>query len=312
MSEAIENGVEEKKAKKAAQGGPHVVIAVNAVKKWLDKHGGITKDRDAPQQAGGYAFRGIDDLYNVLCGVTAEAGIALFPRVTASDIRVQEKGNGKYQTHVFLTVDVTIMSERDGTSVIVTVLGEGSDSSDKASNKAMSAAFKYAQIQVFQIPTHGESIDSETDHPPPVVPAKKEEPRVAPTEKPSKTEAKAAKEKAAKEEGEPEERPAKKASGKKAASKSADLDDESRANALCAVIDDAKSAKLVLDLKDEIDSLDDDAQATCQEHVVAKVSRWLDDAADVADLADLKPLIAWLNMADLKKSYMAKYQEFMG
>ena len=42
---------------------------------------------------------------------------------------------------------------KDGSSVQCVVVGEGMDSGDKATNKAMSIAFKYACFQVFCIPT---------------------------------------------------------------------------------------------------------------------------------------------------------------
>ena len=41
----------------------------------------------------------------------------------------------------------------DGSEVCATVIGEGMDSADKSSNKAMAVAFKYACFQVFCIPT---------------------------------------------------------------------------------------------------------------------------------------------------------------
>jgi hypothetical protein len=41
----------------------------------------------------------------------------------------------------------------DGSEVVSTTIGEGMDSGDKASNKAMSIAFKYACFEVFCIPT---------------------------------------------------------------------------------------------------------------------------------------------------------------
>ncbi len=43
-------------------------------------------------------------------------------------------------------------------------VGEAIDMSDKAANKAMSAAFKYAHLMVFQIPTHGQSDDTENEN----------------------------------------------------------------------------------------------------------------------------------------------------
>jgi hypothetical protein len=42
------------------------------------------------------------------------------------------------------------------------------DTGDKACNKAQSAAFKYAHLHPFQIPTHGETDDTEAYHPEPM------------------------------------------------------------------------------------------------------------------------------------------------
>ena len=54
----------------------------------------------------------------------------------------------------------------DGSSVIVgPVPAEGIDSSDKATNKALSAALKYMLIQTFSIPTE-DMTDSDSEHVP--------------------------------------------------------------------------------------------------------------------------------------------------
>jgi hypothetical protein len=57
----------------------------------------------------------------------------------------------------------------DGSNVCATTVGEAMDAGDKASNKAMSAAMKYALIQVLCIPTEGDN-DTENNTPPDVTP----------------------------------------------------------------------------------------------------------------------------------------------
>ncbi|MFP5340897.1 MAG: ERF family protein, partial [Gammaproteobacteria bacterium] len=44
-----------------------------------------------------------------------------------------------------------------GDSVTAVAWGEGTDTMDKATNKAMSAAYKYAAFQAFAIPTEGDN-----------------------------------------------------------------------------------------------------------------------------------------------------------
>ena len=59
----------------------------------------------------------------------------------------------------------------DGTSVSAVVVGEGMDSADKSSNKAMAVGMKYAMFQVFCIPTE-EMPDTDSETPPPSTPKK--------------------------------------------------------------------------------------------------------------------------------------------
>mgnify|MGYP000196155837 CR=1 FL=1 len=50
----------------------------------------------------------------------------------------------------------------DGSSVRAVVAGEAMDSADKSTNKAMSAALKYALLQIFCVPTEMDDADAET------------------------------------------------------------------------------------------------------------------------------------------------------
>jgi hypothetical protein len=142
-------------------GGPHVHTAVCAVKDALDKGGGITKDRNAPVGAGGYNFRGIDDVYNVLCGLTAEKGLAMYPRVVEHSVAYQTTAKGGMQTHYHLVLEVDLVSVIDGSQHTIRSLGEAIDTGDKAAGKAQSYAMKMACLMAFMVPTHGEAMDTE-------------------------------------------------------------------------------------------------------------------------------------------------------
>lgn len=167
--------------------GIHVQHAMNEIKMELAMHGGITKDRNAPV-GGGYAFRGIDDIYNVLCLLTAKHKLNMFPRVvgepkvTLESYMKNGRGGEKFestQTHVHLLLDIKLVSAVDGSSELVTTAGEAIDQGDKATNKAMSAAMKYGCIMAFMIPVHGENIDTEA-HDVQVAPAAPPPPTRAP------------------------------------------------------------------------------------------------------------------------------------
>jgi hypothetical protein len=138
----------------------HVHVAVNQVKAAIAKTG-ISKDRN--NQAQGYKFRGIDDVYNALAPILAEASLNVYPNVLKRE--VVERTNQKGTALFYVTVEVRFdfVSAIDGSIFPVVTYGEAMDSGDKATNKAMSAALKYAFMQTFCIPTEGDNdADSQT------------------------------------------------------------------------------------------------------------------------------------------------------
>lgn len=118
----------------------------------------------------GFAYRGIDAVMNALNPAMTKYKMFVIPK--ALDQRREERQAAKGSTLIYsiCTVEYTFYAE-DGSSVSATVIGEGMDSGDKATNKAMSAAFKYACFQTFCIPTE-EMKDPDAETPPPSKPAK--------------------------------------------------------------------------------------------------------------------------------------------
>lgn len=118
--------------------------------------GAVTKDRRNEQQK--YAFRGIEDFYAAAQPAMIEFGVFCVPRVMEREVYRFEKTNeqGRVTTwcHVALKVDHYFYAG-DGSRLPepVTTWGEGLDNSDKATNKAMSAAMKYAYIELLCVPT---------------------------------------------------------------------------------------------------------------------------------------------------------------
>ena len=140
---------------------PHVYTAIAEVTGKLAKTG-ISKDRKNTQQ--GYKFRGIDDVYNALSSELATAKLCLLPRVTGRLVTERETKNGGVLFYVVVEVDFDLVSAVDGSAHTVHVIGEAMDSADKATNKAMSAAYKYMAMQVFCIPTEGDNDADATTH----------------------------------------------------------------------------------------------------------------------------------------------------
>ncbi len=99
-----------------------------------------------------YKFRGIDDVMNKLQPIFAKYKLFVVPKVLEQTREERKTSMGGTLLYSICKIKYTFYAE-DGSYVEATVIGEGMDSGDKASNKAMAIAFKYALFQVFCIPT---------------------------------------------------------------------------------------------------------------------------------------------------------------
>jgi len=138
-----------------------VYQAINKVQSELAKIG-ITKSR-TNQQGATYKFRGIDDIFNTISPLLAEHGLCILPRVLARECVERQTKAGGAIFYVTVEVEFDFVCAEDGSKHTVKTFGEAMDTSDKATNKAMSAAYKYAALQAFAIPTEGDNdADSHT------------------------------------------------------------------------------------------------------------------------------------------------------
>lgn len=125
---------------------------------------GIGKDRKNTQQ--NYMFRGIDDLYNELAPLLVKHNLIILPNHLTRNVseRLNKNGDGLIFT-IVLETEFTFLNTIDGSSHTIKIFGEAMDSSDKATNKAMSVAYKYAMIQAFCIPIVGEENEADAHSP---------------------------------------------------------------------------------------------------------------------------------------------------
>ena len=133
-----------------------------ALAKVMTEVGVVGKSRKNPQQ--GYQFRGIDDVVAEVQEVLARHGVVVAPRVIDREREMIATKSGGTMASVRLLVEHTFFAA-DGSSVVATTLGEAMDSGDKASNKAMSAALKYALTETLMIPTRESDRDTEESSP---------------------------------------------------------------------------------------------------------------------------------------------------
>ncbi len=133
----------------------NVYQCINAVQTAINKTG-ISKDRTA-QQGANFKFRGIDDVYNALAPLLAANGLCILPRMLTRHCEERQSAAGKALFYVTVEAEFDFVSSEDGTRHVVRTFGEAMDSGDKATNKAMSATYKYACMQAFCIPTEGDN-----------------------------------------------------------------------------------------------------------------------------------------------------------
>jgi hypothetical protein len=168
----------------AQQAAPHVYAAIAQVAGEIAKTG-IAKDRKNEQQ--GYKFRGIDEVYNAMAPLLAESGLTILPTALDRICEPRETAKGGVIYSVTVKVDFAFVSAKDGSTHHVVTYGEAMDSGDKATNKAMSAAYKYACMQAFCIPTEGDN-DADATTPPETVKPKAQQAAAAKPAVPPATE----------------------------------------------------------------------------------------------------------------------------
>lgn len=143
-------------------------------------HTGIGKDSENTFDR--YKFRGIDAVYNALAPLLAKHGLCVLPRIIERDCQERVSRKGEPMFYVTVTAEFDFVSADDGSVHTVRTYGEAMDRSDKATNKAMSAAYKYAAFMAFAIPTEG---DNDADAATPMVEPRQQVQQERPAKQPA-------------------------------------------------------------------------------------------------------------------------------
>ncbi len=126
---------------------PMIYPAICAV---MEEIGFIGKDGKNQQQ--GFRYRSIDAVMNTLNPIMIHHKIFCTPEVLEQTREERTTAKGTTLIYSICRIRYRFYAE-DGSYVDAIVVGEGMDSGDKATNKAMAVAFKYACFQTFCIPT---------------------------------------------------------------------------------------------------------------------------------------------------------------
>lgn len=131
---------------------PLILTALTKIGKAIAAEG-IGKTRKNASQ--GYSFRGVDEVMNAFAPLFAEQGVLILPKYTNRQCLERSSKNGATIFNVTIEGEFTFIHE-DGSSITIgPLVGEAMDSADKATNKAMAVAFKYALFQTFCVPLEG-------------------------------------------------------------------------------------------------------------------------------------------------------------
>lgn len=141
--------------------GFKVYSAINAVQEELSRIG-IAKTRTNAQQ--NFKFRGIDDVYSALAPLLSKYKLCIVPEVLKREQTERVAKSGGVIFCAVVEVKYHIVSAEDGSKIEARTFGEAMDNADKATNKAMSAAYKYLCLQTFCIPTDGDNDADATAH----------------------------------------------------------------------------------------------------------------------------------------------------
>jgi hypothetical protein len=172
---------------KTDEAAPVVVPDINArMVAVMRDLGAIGKDKK--NEAQGFKYRGIDDVYNAINPILAKHGVFMAAEIVSKSreerVSIKEyQGNKKESVLAFtcLRMRYRFVAE-DGSYVETEAEGEGMDSGDKSSNKAMAVAHKYALLQAFCIPTQDLDDPDAHVHEVAAKPAQMRQPQASPTD----------------------------------------------------------------------------------------------------------------------------------
>ena len=88
----------------------------------------------------------------------------MLPTIEERQVTERASKSGGVMFSVVVKARYSLVSADDGSAHEVVVYGEGADTSDKATAKAETAAYKTAAIQAFCIPVEGQ-VDADDDTP---------------------------------------------------------------------------------------------------------------------------------------------------
>ena len=105
-----------------------------------------------------FLYRSVDDVYNSIHPLLAKHGMFITTSVESENRTEHATPRGTTLFYTRVSCRFKFFAD-DGSHVESVLVGEAMDSGDKATNKAMSVAYKYAMFQLLCIPTEDTTAD---------------------------------------------------------------------------------------------------------------------------------------------------------
>lgn len=114
--------------------------------------GAIPRNGKGPAAKGGFAYIRAEDILDKIHALMVQEGVIVLPNIEYSKHKVQIVNNRQY-INATIKASYTYVAIEDGSSVVVSAIGEGSDiGSDTATRKAATQALKISHLHTFTIP----------------------------------------------------------------------------------------------------------------------------------------------------------------
>ena len=119
--------------------------------------------KDSKNTTQGWAFRGIDDCYNILHGILSTHRVVCVPHKIENLITTERETQRSVMRFTTMLITYRFYAP-DGSFIDVQTASEAMDSGDKSCGKCHSYGHKYALIQTFSIPTAEDNDPDYTSH----------------------------------------------------------------------------------------------------------------------------------------------------
>ena len=157
MTEATEAPAKTTRAKtQTTTGVPAIYAAIAAIQKDIPT---LQKNGVGPSSQGGYKFLSVDDVLHAIKPLFDTHGVIVSPELVKDEFWVST-ANAKDNERVprsnisaRVTYRFRFIAVSDGSHLDTVVIGEGTDTQDKAVRKATTSAWKIALIQTFALIT---------------------------------------------------------------------------------------------------------------------------------------------------------------